>query len=195
MRHVPEAYEKLPERLKTGPLPPPPFQRFDPERLELGRQRHGSTIRARVTLRGSVKGRLKTTDRWMRVAPEQVQGRDVPLEVTVYTAQLGMGGRHAGAVLFEGAQGNERMGVEVEVEPARMGCWTMPLVFLLTLGSVLPLAGLAMAGVLWAIFLSTPRHERAALWVFTVSATLLALVSSAVTGAGVWYFQFGPGAH
>ncbi len=179
MRHIPEAFPKLPERLRTGPLPPPPFNRFEPERLELGRHRHGGMVRTRVMLRGEVDGSLKPSDPWIQVQPERVQGRDVPVELTVLTSRLGMGGRHAGSIFYQGSAGTERLGLEIEVEPARVGCWAMPLAFLLTLGAMLPGLGLALALVLWVILISTPRHERAPLWVFAISASLLSLASSA----------------
>ncbi len=193
LRHVPEAYSKLPERLRTGPLPPPPFNRFEPERLELGRHRHGSTLRARVLLRGAVDGRLQTTDRWIQVAPDRVQGRDVPVEVTVSTGQLGMGGRHTGAVLYQAGPDSQRLGLEVEVEPARVGCWAMPLALILALASMVPFLGLVTAGVLWAMLLSAPRHERAPLWIFALSATLLGVVISAIAGGFVYFrYFYGP---
>ena len=185
MRHLPEAFAKLPERLRTGPLPPPPFNRFEPERLELGRHRYGETIRSRVLLRGAVDGTVKGSDPWILVSPGKVQGRDVPLEVTVQTTRLGMGGRHTGSVLYQGSLGRERLGLEVEVEPARVGCWAMPLAFLLTLGAILPGAGLVTAALLWVILFSTPRHERAPLWIFVISASLLSLVSS-TGGWALW---------
>jgi len=185
MRHLPEAFSQLPERLRTGPLPPPPFNRFEPERLELGRHRHGETVRFQVLLRGAVDGPLKTSDPWIQVSPGMVQGRDVPVEVTVQTSRLGMGGRHTGAVLYESGLGSERLGLEIEVEPARVGCWAMPLAFLLTLGAILPGAGLVTAGLLWVILLSTPRHERPPLWIFVISASLLSLVSS-MGGWALW---------
>ncbi len=193
LRHVPEAFPKLPERLRTGPLPAPPFNRFEPERLELGRHRHGTAVRARVLLRGAVDGRLQASDRWIRVAPESVQGRDVPVEVTVLTGQLGMGGRHTGAILYEagtpGTKDLPRLGLEVEVEPARMGCWAMPLALVLALASMVPFLGLVTAGVLWVMLLAAPRHERAPLYLFTLAATILALVISGLAG-GLVYLRY-----
>jgi hypothetical protein len=61
----------------------------------------------------------------------------------------------------------------------------MPLAFLLTLGAILPGAGLVTAGLLWVILFSTPRHERAPLWIFVISASLLSLVSS-TGGWALW---------
>jgi len=189
LRHNPEAYARLPQRLRTGPLPPPPFNRFDPERLELGRHRHGTAVRAGVVLRGAVDGRLQATDRWIRVDPETVQGRDIPVEITVLTGQLGVGGRHTGAVLYQGGADRQRLGLEVEVEPARVGCWAMPLALVLALASMVPFLGLVTAGVLWVMLLAAPRHERAPLYLFTLAATLLALVISGLAG-GLVYLRY-----
>lgn len=188
----PEVFAKLPERLRTGPLPAPRVNRFEPEHLDLKRHRHGSVVKGSVVLRGPVDGRLKPTERWMRVTPTQVKGRDVPVEIVVNTAALGNGGRYAGAVLYEGGQGNERMGVEVEVEPAPVGCWSMSLAFVLTLGTLVPVLGMVLAGVLWAMLITTPRHGRPTLWLFCVAGTLLALASTLGLAGAAFAFQWWP---
>lgn len=162
---------------------------FEPREVRLGVVRRGQTVRRKVLLTGDWNARLVSNQRWLRVEPENVKGRDVKIELTAVTNGLKEGGHFQGELTVEGQQGIRPMSVEVDIERAHVSVFSQALSFLLCLASVLPIVGFVSTGILGFIYLATPRRERSAMKIFLAVATLLSLLwfgFFALVGVGLY---------
>lgn len=162
---------------------------FDPREVRLGVVRRGQTVRRKVLLKGDWNARLVSNQRWLRVEPENVQGKDVKIELTAVTSGLKEGGHFQGELTVEGQQGIRPMSVEVDIERAHVSVFSQALSFLLCLASVLPVLGFLTTGILGVVYLTTPKRERSAMKIFLAVATLLSMLwlgFFALVGVGLY---------
>jgi len=108
--------------VRRGPRTPPPKLRVQPESLNLGPLAKGSmqTAHLQVTMEGigSLRGSVRPNQAWLRTSVGQAEGNFCTVEVTVDTANLRDGWRHAGSVTIGTVVGGSvTVPVTVDVEP------------------------------------------------------------------------------
>lgn len=171
----PDAFEVLPERMKTATLKAPGKRGFEPEEIVLGPVKRGKVPSATVVLKGSYQHKLKTDQKWLRVRPDKVNGRDCELQITASTSSLSDGGSFEGNILVVEDSDTRPLRVRVKLEQTHVTFWSMALAFVLVLGSFVPLLGFIGTGFLFSMFLSTPKGERAVLKVFLIVSILASI--------------------
>lgn len=107
---------------RRGPRTPPPRLRVTPEALNLGPLPKGSmqTAVLQVIMEGigSLRGSVRPNQAWLRTSVSQAEGNYCSVEVTVDTANLRDGWRHAGSVTIGTVVGGSlTVPVTVDVEP------------------------------------------------------------------------------
>ncbi len=170
LRSDPQAYRYLPERLKTGILPPPRDLGFSPSSLTIGPVKRGKTITRELTLRGSLKAKLKSNARWLKVTPKQVDGTDTKVTLTIRTSSLVDGGTFTGTVTASSTPPIPPLEVKLEVTPNHVTGWTLALAFLLCLTAIIPIIGYGCTFLLIIMYISVPKGERTLLRVFVALA-------------------------
>lgn len=180
-----------PPVLESVPNPNPPqvpagAPWFEPATMDLGVVPAGTAARRRFRIHGEIDGKLTASDRWLRVEPHSVRGRDPHGEVIVYASSLKPGRAHETSVVLRTRQGHCMMPVTVRVNPSHLGTGTAILAVLLTFFSVVPFVGLAGTLGMFLLYAFVPRSERGALGGFVFGAVLIGTVNALLTTSVYW---------
>ncbi|MHB0878362.1 MAG: DnaJ domain-containing protein [Anaerolineae bacterium] len=109
-------------RVRRQPYTPPPRLRVTPQSLQFGPLPKGSTQTATLTITmegiSSLRGSVRPNQPWLRTSVSDADGSTCSVEVTVDTATLRDGWRHAGSVTIGTiAGGSQTVPVTVIVAP------------------------------------------------------------------------------
>jgi len=180
----------IPGTVTTGLLPPPtamptqqlPKSYFQPPEIHITSVRRGETPRVPFQIQGDVHGLLVASQRWIRVEPRRVKGTNPAGEIILYTNGLAEGREHvASIVLRDKATGESMLPVRVRLEAARMSWWSVLLAVLLTIATLIPVAGLIAFLFMTLLYFSCPLDERPSLRPFIVASSFIATLNAALS--------------